>query len=159
MGELSDAFKTCENIYELINRAKHSNASRMKQTLINFFNSLQGIFWEGNYYLFHAYALMNLQSITKSNRNIPESDKAKTTINFLLSVFSVPLHNRISHLEKLSTQYLPQGMPNEDSATAKKELFTIAKMLQVKGLPSRQSLINHIRIKNIHLSSGTVELQ
>ena len=129
MNELSDAFKTCENIYELINRAKHSNASKMKQTLISFFNSLQGIFWEGNFFLFHAYALMNLQAIIKSNRNISDAEKAQATAKFLLSVFSVPLHNRINNLEKLSTQYQPQGMINEDSAQAKKEIYTIANML------------------------------
>lgn len=56
----SDAFKTSENIYQLINRQKH-HAARMKQILSDFFQNLSQIFWESEFYLFHAYSIMNLQ--------------------------------------------------------------------------------------------------
>jgi hypothetical protein len=56
----SDAFRTTENIYQLINRQKH-HASRMKQILSDFFANLAEIFWQSEFYLFHAYAIMNLQ--------------------------------------------------------------------------------------------------
>ena len=39
----SDAFRTSENIYQLINRQKH-HASRMKQILADFFENLALIF-------------------------------------------------------------------------------------------------------------------
>ncbi len=67
----SDAFRTSENIYQLINRQKH-HASRMKQILADFFENLGLIFWESDFFLFHAYSLMNLQSITKLNKAMTE---------------------------------------------------------------------------------------
>ena len=56
----SDAFRTTENIYYLINRMKHQ-ASRIRQILSEFFTNLSEIFWESEFYLFHSYAVMNIQ--------------------------------------------------------------------------------------------------
>lgn len=156
----SDAFRTTENIYQLINRQKH-HASRMKQILADFFTNLSEIFWQSEFYLFHAYAIMNLQQIIKFNKALTEAEKAQLTAQFVLSVLSVPLNNRLSNFERLSVQYIPPGMEQlqDTNSAARNELFSIASMLQVKGVPSRASLINYVRIKNIHLQPDFPEVQ
>lgn len=40
----------------------------------------------------------------------------------------------------------------DETSQIKNEIFSIASMLQVKGIPSRTSLINYLKIKNLHLS-------
>jgi len=149
----SDAFRTSENIYQLINRQKH-HASRMKQILADFFENLALIFWESDFPLFHAYALMNLQSITKYNKALSTDLRAQMNVKFALSALSIPLDNRLSNFEKLSVSYVPAGMNEliEESSQLRNELFGIASMLQVKGVPSRNSLLNYMKIKNLHLS-------
>jgi hypothetical protein len=126
----SDAFRTSENIYQLINRQKH-HAGRMKQILSDFFFHLSQIFWESEFYLFHSYALMNLQQIIKFNKSMNEVQKSSQSSLFVLSVLSIPLNNRLSNFERLSVQYIPQGMSEfyEESNLVKNELFSIASML------------------------------
>lgn len=80
---------------------------------------------------------------------------------FVLSTLSIPLDNRLSNFERLSVQYVPQGMNEfyDESSQVKNELFGIANMLQVKGIPSRISLINYLKMKNLHLSSEFPQIQ
>lgn len=171
MKAWTDAFKTSENIYQLINRQKH-HASRMKQILSEFFTNLSLIFWESDFYLFHAYALMNLQSIIKLSKTLSDTDKSQMATKFVLATLSIPLNSRLSNFERLSVQsvesssnlnlsYVPQGMNEfyDESNQIKNELFGIASMLQVKGMPSRGSLINYLKIKNLHLSSEFPQIQ
>lgn len=47
----------------------------------------------------------------------------------------------------------------DSNSSARNELFNIANMLQVKGIPSRSSLINYLRIKNLHLSPEFPQVQ
>lgn len=64
MGEWSDAFRTSEIIFNLINRReKHST----KQILQSFFNQLSAIFWKSENHLFHSYALTNLLKIVRTS--------------------------------------------------------------------------------------------
>ena len=79
----------------------------MKQILSDFFYHLSSIFWESEFYLFHAYSLMNLQQIIKSNKSMSEQDKAKITTQFVLAALSIPLNNRLSNFERLSVSYVP----------------------------------------------------
>jgi len=104
---------------------------------------------------------MNLQQIIKFNKTLTDSDKAGMTAQFVIAVLSVPLNNRLSNFERLSVQYTPPGMEHQQDSTsaARNELFSIASMLQVKGIPSRASLINYVRIKNIHLQPEFPEIQ
>jgi len=62
MEEWSDAFRTSENIYNLINRKSQKN---IKAHLTDFFKHLSSIFWKSENYLFHTYALQNLHQVTK----------------------------------------------------------------------------------------------
>jgi len=73
---------------------------------------------------------------------------------FVLATLSIPLDNKLSNFERLSVQYVPQGMNEfyDESSSVRNELFGIANMLQVKGIPSRSSLINYLKVKNLHLS-------
>lgn len=82
----------------------------MKQILSDFFANLAEIFWQSEFYLFHAYAIMNLQQIIKFNKTMTDQQKAQMTAQLVLSVLSVPLNNRLSNFERLSVQYNPPGM-------------------------------------------------
>mmetsp|Transcript_39824 Transcript_39824/g.38379 ORF Transcript_39824/g.38379 Transcript_39824/m.38379 type:complete len:127 (+) Transcript_39824:774-1154(+) len=126
MEEWSDAFKTSNNIYQLIN--KHKSTQNMKSILNDFFFHLQKIFWQSEFYLFHAYALMNLQQITKQNRNLKEDDKQKVSAKLVLAALSISLNNKIFSGEKLSVQYTPKGMNElqEENTSAKNEIYQIA---------------------------------
>eukprot|EP00347_Sterkiella_histriomuscorum_P021885 403332425 len=158
----SDAFRTSENIYQLINRNKHQHhASRMKQILADFFQNLALIFWESDFYLFHAYSLMNLQSINKASKTMSEQQKSSMAAQFVLATLSIPLDNKLSNFERLNVQYIPQGMNEffDESSQIRNELFGIASMLQVKGIPSRASLINYLKIKNLHLNQEFPQIQ
>ena len=42
---------------------------------------------------------------------------------------------------------------DETSLTAKEDLLGTAKMLEVKGFPSRKSIIHYIYIEKIHMST------
>lgn len=75
----------------------------MKQILADFFDNLALIFWESNFYLFHAYSLMNLQSIYKFNKAMSDSQRSQINTMFVLSALSIPLDNRLSNFERLST--------------------------------------------------------
>lgn len=79
----------------------------MKQILADFFDNLALIFWESDFYLFHAYSLMNLQSIYKFNKAMSDSQRSQINTMFVLSALSIPLDNRLSNFERLSTQYVP----------------------------------------------------
>lgn len=81
----------------------------MKQILSDFFANLAEIFWQSEFYLFHAYAIMNLQQIIKFNKTLTEHEKAKMSSQLVLAVLSVPLNNRLSNFERLSVQYNPPG--------------------------------------------------
>lgn len=106
----SDAFRTTENIYQLINRQRQQHAGRMKQILADFFTNLAEIFWQSEFYLFHAYAIMNLHQIIKFNKTMTEGQRGTMTAQLVLSVLSIPLNNRLSNFERLSVQYSPPGM-------------------------------------------------
>jgi hypothetical protein len=90
-----------------------------------------------------------------------ETQKSQMTAQLVLAVLSVPLNNRLSNFERLSVTYNPPGMEKMQDAnsSARHELFTIANMLQVKGIPSRASLLNYVRIKNLHLSPEHPHIQ
>jgi hypothetical protein len=82
----------------------------MKQILSDFFTNLSEIFWQSEFFLFHAYSIMNLQQIIKFNKTMTEAQKAQMSAQFVLAVLSVPLNNRLSNFERLSVQYIPPGM-------------------------------------------------
>ncbi len=106
LHEWSDAFRTCENIYQLINRQRQ-HQSRMKSVLSDFFFHLSKIFWESEFYLFHSYSLLNLQQIIKSNKSMQSQEKQQITTQFIMAALSIPLNNRLSNFEKLSVTYTP----------------------------------------------------
>ena len=80
---------------------------------------------------------------------------------FVLAVLSIPLDNKLSNFERLNVQYVPQGMSEffDESSQVRNELINIANMLQVRGIPSRNSLINYLKIKNLHLNPHFPQIQ
>lgn len=66
------------------------------------------------------------------------------------------MNNRLSNFERLSTNYMPKEVRKEfeSSQTITQEILMVSKMLQVKGMPSYESLIHTISIKNIHNVAG-----
>ena len=153
MEDWTDAHRTSGNIYQLMNKmGKKKTEAQIREIYTDFFGHLSSIFWESNLYLFHTYALQNLQVIVKSLKN--QSNEAKRDINdkFVLAALSIPLNNKLSNFERLSFNYLPGSMNDFDheNPVARHELLTTAKMLNVDGYPSRSSVIHYINIENIH---------
>ena len=73
MQEWSDAYKTSEIIFTLINKQEKKI---VKNALESFFTDLASIFWKSENYLFHSYALLNLHSIIMKSNVMSASDKA-----------------------------------------------------------------------------------
>ena len=48
---------------------KKQTDQQLKDQYIQFFGHLSRIFWESGLYLFHAYALQNIQYLVKSLKN------------------------------------------------------------------------------------------
>lgn len=80
--------------------------------------------------------------------------QAKKVINdqFVLAALSIPLNSKVNNFERLSFSYLPASMKDFDEANimAREEQLEMARMLQVEGYPTRQSVIHYITMENIH---------
>jgi len=87
-------------------------------------------------------------------------EKSALASELVCGALSVPINNRLSNFERLSTQYLPADMRDEieNSQAIRQEVLGISQMLLIQGLPSRKSLINQITLKNIHLVSGIPQI-
>lgn len=147
MEEWTDAFRTSEIIFYLINRReKHST----KQILESFFTNLAEIFWKSENHLFHSYTLQNLLKIVRTSNTRTAEEKLNLACQLILSSLSVPLNNKVSNFHRLSTAYQPKDMQEniENSAQVRQEILNVSQMLQIQGIPSRNSLINQINLKN-----------
>lgn len=147
MEEWTDAFRTSEIIFYLINRReKHST----KQILESFFTNLASIFWKSENHLFHSYTLQNLLKIVRTSNTRTAEEKLTLACQLILSSLSVPLNNKVSNFHRLSTAYQPKDMQEnvENSAQVRQEILNVSQMLQIQGIPSRNSLINQINLKN-----------
>lgn len=149
MEQWSDAFRTSETIYFLINKQEKKVVRGHLQT---FFTQLSNIFFKSGNYLFHSYALMNQHSIVHRTGAASAEGRAQLSGELVFSALSATLNNRLSNFERLSTNYLPKEIRKEfeSSATVTQEILNVSKMLQIKGMPSHASLIHQIFIKNIH---------
>mmetsp|Transcript_16027 Transcript_16027/g.11284 ORF Transcript_16027/g.11284 Transcript_16027/m.11284 type:complete len:147 (+) Transcript_16027:696-1136(+) len=97
----SDAFRTCQSIYQLINRG-NAQTTKIKNYLHDFFTNLSEIFWESDYQMFHSYSLMNVYQIVKSNKTIEIEEKNSMAVKFVLASLAVPLHDSIGNFERIS---------------------------------------------------------
>lgn len=144
MGEWTDAHKTSNNIYQLMSKVSSKKTDQeIKQLYIEFFNHLSKIFWESKLYIFHAYALYNIQYLTKSLKNVTAAQKLSINDQLVLAVMSIPLNERVSNFERLPFIFTPEFTKGGDDrqSSARDEILSIARILQVEGLPSRSSLI------------------
>jgi len=152
MGEWNDAHKTSENIYELMKKvSKKQTDQQLKDLYIEFFGHLSHIFWESELYLFHTYALHNMQYLIKSSKGQSFETRQEINNKFVLSALAIPLKDKQTSFDKLSFNYMPECMKGSGDANpvAREEILNTAKMLQVEGYPSRQSIITSIKIENI----------
>lgn len=153
MEHWTDAFRTSEIIFQLINKQEKKVIRSHLQT---FFTQLSNIFFQSGNYLFHSYALNNQHSIIMKNMHVTEEDKAKISGELVFSALAATLNNRLSNFERLSTNYLPKEARREfeNSSTVTSEILKVSEMLQIKGMPSHASLIRQLYIKNIHNVEG-----
>jgi translation initiation factor 3 subunit A len=130
MKEWTDGYRTCETIYTLMNKQEQSN---IKGHLQNFFRHLVQIFWKSNNHLFHAFALQNLLSIGKSSLKISQEEKLSLASEFVFAALSVPLSNKLTTHERISSDYLPKDIQDEVdmSQIVSHEIFKVAQMLQI----------------------------
>lgn len=132
MGEWTDAHRTSGNIYTLMSKvSKKQTDQEIKTLYIEFFTHLSAIFWESKLYLFHTYALLNIQYLTKSLKNSSFDIKKEINEKFVLAALQTPLNNKISNFEKFSFQYIPESFKGGEnlSPSAKEELQSITKIL------------------------------
>ena len=116
MEEWSDARKTSEEIFTLIN--KKSSKKIEKVHLQSFFTDLSCIFWKSKNYLFHSYALLNVYPIFTKSTGLSAEDKAIKQAELVFSALSVSLTNRLSNFERLSTNYMPKEIRQEFENTS-----------------------------------------
>ena len=135
MEEWTDAHRNCSNIYQLMSKvSKTKSDQQIKELYSELFGHLSSIFWQSELYLFHTYALMNVQFLQKSLK-LGYKDQRIINDKFVLAALSIPLNNRLSNFERLSFNYMPNGLKNFDEASliAREELLATARMLQVEG--------------------------
>jgi len=152
MGEWTDAHRISGNIYQLILKVgKKQSDQQLKDLYIEFFGNLSNIFWESELYLFHTYALQCTQYYIKSQKSPSLETVQSINDKFVLAALSIPLNNKLSSFERLSFNYQPEYVKSfqDVNPVAKLELKETAKMLQVEGFPSRESLIHSIQLENI----------
>jgi hypothetical protein len=153
MEEWTDAYKTSETIFTLINK---QDKKIVKTYLQDFFSQLSQIFWRSDNLLFHGYALSNLHQIVSKSTTMPAAEKAQLSAELVFSALASSINNRLSNFERLSTNYLPKAVREDfqSSQNVTHEILKVSEMLQIKGMPSHESLITHIDRKNIHLVHG-----
>jgi hypothetical protein len=136
MEEWTDAHKISGNIYQLMLKVRNKRTeTQTREIFSEFFNHLSSIFWESELYLFHTYALQNVQHLLRSFKTSTEKDKININNKFVLAALSIPPNNRLSNFERLSFNYLPDSLKHFDQANlmGREELNATAKMLQVEG--------------------------
>jgi hypothetical protein len=118
------------------------------------------IFFKSKHYLFHTYAMFNLTHAVRRNKTWSEEQKAGLMGKFVLAALSVPLNHRLQNFERLSNHYMPKDMQEdaENSTKIRSEVLEVANMLYITGIPSRQSLINEINLKNMMNVVGCPEI-
>ena len=163
MGEWTDAHRTSGNIYQLMGKiSKKQSDKQLKDLYIEFFGHLAAIFWRSDLFLFHTYALYNISYLIKSQKTATVQDRNVINDKFILAALSIPLNNKINNFDKLSFNFVPECFraTHEKNANAREELLATSKMLQVEGFPSRNSIIQSIRMENIgnNASSFVCEL-
>lgn len=115
MEEWIDAHKTSNNIYQLIKKSsKQKTEQQMKEICSEFYGHLASIFWESKLYLFHCYALQNVELFTKSMKNFQEGKKRDIMDQFVLAALSIPLNNKITNFEQLPFKFVPRSMSEFD---------------------------------------------
>jgi hypothetical protein len=97
--------------------SKKKTESQIKEIYQEFYGHLASIFWESKLYLFHCYALQNVQSITKQMKNVSGSFRQEMNDKFVLAALSIPLNSKISNFERLAFNYIPDSMKQFDQKT------------------------------------------
>ena len=110
MEQWSDAYRTSEIIFNLINKQEKKDVRAHLQT---FFTQLSNIFFQSGNYLFHSYALMNQHSIKQRNQSVTHEERAILSGELVFSSLSATLNNGLSNFERLSTNYLPKELRKE----------------------------------------------
>ena len=132
MEEWTDAHKVSSNIYQLMIKVRSKKSEQqIKEIYAEFFSHLSSIFWENELYLFHTYALQNVQHLIKSFKNQTVATKKGLNDKFVLAALSIPPNNKLSNFERLSFNYLPNSVKDFDDANlmGREELLATSRML------------------------------
>lgn len=111
--------------------SKKKSEQQTKEIYAEFFGHLSSIFWESGLYLFHTYALQNVQHLAKSMKGSTGISRKSINDKFVLAALSIPLNNKLSNFERLSFNYLPSSVREFDTTNlmAREELLATARML------------------------------
>jgi hypothetical protein len=77
--------------------------------------------------------LQNLLKIVRTSNTKTPEQKQILISQLVLSALSVPLNNKISNFERLSTSYMPKDMQDavENSEQVKEQILAVSGMLQI----------------------------
>jgi hypothetical protein len=132
MGDWEDAHKTSLNINILMGRvSKKQTDKEIKVLYIEYFRNLAKLFLKGKLYIFHAYALYNIQYLTKSLKDSSQVDRKANNEKLLLATLQIPLNNKITNFKRLPFVFQPEVMKGNDGkyANARDELLGLARIL------------------------------
>lgn len=123
-----EAFKICEDMNAII---KVRKTSLKPKFLSNYFENLAKVFWNSEYYLYHANAFYSHYTIYKKFSKANSGEISSKTSLLVLSVLSIP----------------PFTIENEQK---EENRVKIANLLSSSGtLPRRHELINIIKSTNL----------
>ncbi|KNC76162.1 hypothetical protein SARC_11328, partial [Sphaeroforma arctica JP610] len=137
-----EAFKSIDDLHKLMSMSKKAPKPQM---MAMYFDKLHAVFWEAKNHAFHAYAWQRLFLMsTEQKKNLTKEESSRMATNVLLATLCIPVKPEKSHLDI------------ESSAAEKNQ--KLASYVGLQSPPTRVSLINDLRSKNI-LSAVNPELQ
>jgi len=151
-GLIQEAFKTAEDIHLLM---KHTEKGAKPKTLAQYYECLAKIFWDSDYYLYHAYACLQYFNLArKSKKQITPDELRSMATKVVLATLAVPTKNStaggIGSLNVVSN----------DEKIVSESFSKIAKLLGSSVIPSRENLIRDLKNNRTleHALPGVKEL-
>lgn len=136
--------RVVEDIFTIMSKTKKKISNK---NLMSYYKYLSEIFWDGNYYIFHAYSIFNYFLILKQGKDEKE-DIGLIADECILASVAVPKSHNITNYQKIdfdSCGFIGQ----EDDQSIKNDYLKLGQILTIEGTPSREGLHNEINMKNI----------
>eukprot|EP00124_Ichthyophonus_hoferi_P005504 Ihof_evm1s816 gene=Ihof_evmTU1s816 len=141
-----EAFRTIEDIHGLMGMSKKPPKPQMMAT---YFEQLALVFWKSDNYLFHAYSWHKLFWLTREQKkNLTAEEATQLATHCVLATLLIPVSAVQDNEQYLGTNSLQVKQQQQ------------AMLVGLSKPPSRASLINDLRTKNVlqHVPSEVSQL-